>query len=165
MRPERRCSWVDLGGWPVVGGFDGGELSIHKGATMASVKVKLGRLSADDLTPTKWSSADDKARSVNAVLSFIEKGMPREQFERNNRLYHVVSQYNAFGSHIAHYDRYGFAHRWFSSDHAKLEFLERAADSFSAGDPRYTWSDAATIVSEMIRESGLIEEYRARLGR
>jgi hypothetical protein len=60
--------------------------------------MSQGPFSPSQFIPTKWSTAEEKARFGNALLHFIESGFTRNLF--TDRLYSRLS--NCFG-HIAHY--------------------------------------------------------------
>ncbi len=63
----------------------------------------------DQFTPTKWSTAEEKASFANDLLAFIMSGFPKTKFTQ--KLYQRLS--NCF-SHIAEYDRDNFYAVWFA---------------------------------------------------
>lgn len=111
---------------------------------------------ASEFVATKFYTAEDKAKAVNALLAFVDAGFPMAKFTK--RVYDAL-YLNLFG-HIAHYDKFGFYDEWFSSDERQREWMVYAAKggayNFGGyGDPSVTWCDAEKVVAE---------EMRARLG-
>jgi hypothetical protein len=97
----------------------------------------LPRLTAQDCTPTPFATAQTKADHANAVLDFIERGMPAENFTR--ALYDTF-YLHLFG-HIAHFDRHGFRAEWFTTAADKALFINQALTADCGGDPAHTWCD------------------------
>ena len=60
--------------------------------------MSKGPFSPSQFIPTRWSTAEEKARFGNALLHFVDSGFARNLF--TDRLYGRLS--NCFG-HIAHY--------------------------------------------------------------
>jgi hypothetical protein len=85
------------------------------------IRMSQGPFSPSQFIPTKWSTAEEKARFGNALLHFIDSGFTRNLF--TDRLYSRLS--NCFG-HIAHYNSTQFSEEWFSSLSAQVRFLEHA---------------------------------------
>lgn len=100
------------------------------------------------LVPTQWSTVADKEKFIKHFQRFVKAGMPMSLFP--DWFYKRLS--SCFG-HIAHYDRYGFYEEWFSSDIAKLRFLDHCVRFPCYGDPGYTYSDAEKILVAWIREA------------
>jgi len=117
------------------------------------------RFEAEQFTATKFASAEDKAKGLSALVSFIQAGFPESKFTR--RVYDVL-HLHMFG-HIAHYNQAGFYAEWFASPESQLEWLRYAArgGAFGAGmgDPAHTWSDVETVLVEWVRASGLVHRY------
>jgi len=78
----------------------------------------------DQFTPTKWSTAEEKASFANDLLAFIMSGFPKTKFTQ--KLYQRLS--NCF-SHIAEYDRDNFYAVWFSSAEARHSFLRNLSNA------------------------------------
>jgi len=111
---------------------------------------------AEEFTATRFNTAEDKARFVNALLAFVDAGFPEAKFTKTvyDGLY-----LHCFG-HIAHYDRGGFYGEWFATDEERRRWMEYAVaggayGTLSYGDPSVTWCDVEKVVQE---------EMRARLG-
>ncbi|HEY1254612.1 MAG TPA: hypothetical protein VGF01_07515, partial [Terracidiphilus sp.] len=86
-----------------------------------------------EFTATKFSTAADKAEFGNHFLRFIESEWAQAHFTKD--FYHRLSM--CFG-HIAHCDRATFYETWFTTDHDRLRFLEKALKWPCWGDPEYT---------------------------
>jgi hypothetical protein len=108
--------------------------------------------SADQFVPTKFSSAEDKAKAANRLVRFIERGFPATAW--NKPLYN--SLYLHLFGHIAHYDAAGFWAEWFSTPERQARWLEYAVESPRYGDPAFTWVDVETAVAEWIEQRGLV---------
>lgn len=118
------------------------------------MKFEAGRFTA-----TEFDSAEDKAKGLSAVASFIEAGFPERKFTR--RVYDVL-YLHMFG-HFAHYNQAGFYAEWFASPESQLRWLRYVAHggAYGAGmgDPAYTWSDVETVLVDWVRASGLVHRY------
>src|SRR6185437_13168676 len=108
------------------------------------IYMSRGPFSPSQFIPTRWSTAEEKARFGNALLHLINSGFARNLF--TDRLYGRVS--NCFG-HIAHYNSTGFYEEWFLSLTAQVRFLEHTLRFPCYGDPEFTFSD---VESEIQRE-------------
>ena len=104
----------------------------------------------DQFTPTKWSTAEEKASFANDLLAFIMSGFPKTKFTQ--KLYQRLS--NCF-SHIAEYDRDNFYAVWFSSAEARHSFLRNLSNAPCFGDPTWTFSDVERAVQQKVGELGL----------
>jgi hypothetical protein len=104
----------------------------------------------DQFTPTKWSTAEEKASFANDLLAFIMSGFPKTKFTQ--KLYQRLS--NCF-SHIAEYDRDNFYAVWFSSAEARHSFLRNLSNAPCFGDPTWTFSDVERAVKQKVGELGL----------
>ncbi len=108
--------------------------------------------------PTKWSSAEDKAKFGNQLLRFIAKDMPKALF--TDCLYQRLS--NSFG-HIAHNDKVGFYQNFFETTTDKVAFLRETLQHPCYGDPEYTFSDVERVVIARLKRTNLIALYEATL--
>jgi hypothetical protein len=117
------------------------------------------KFDAGQFTATKFDSAEDKAKGLGALVSFIEAGFPQSKFTR--RVYDAL--YLHMLGHIAHFNRAGFYAEWFSSPEAQLRWLRYAAHGWAygggSGDPGFTWSDVETALVEWVRARGLVAQY------
>lgn len=99
-------------------------------------------------TPTKWSSAEEKARFANDLLHFIHSNFEKRLF--TEKLYQRLS---ACFRHIAHYDRHGFWEEWFETAEARKRFLENIDTAPCWGDPAFTYSDVERAVQHVLASS------------
>jgi len=89
-----------------------------------------------EFTPTKWATADDKAKFLKRLITFVKADFDKKKFTK--AMYRQLS--NMFG-HIAHYDREGFYSAQFSTDRRRLAWMDYVAGIAVYGDPAWTWSD------------------------
>lgn len=120
-------------------------------------RIRTPPLDPEFLTPTRWATAEEKAKLGNAVLRFIAQGMPVEKFTAS--LYESLS--NMFGF-IAHCDRYGFAETWFADAATRRDFLDQIARYPCWGDPAFVWSDVEREIVQRVRENLLVEAWTGR---
>ncbi|MHB1524996.1 MAG: hypothetical protein ACYCZN_01730 [Candidatus Dormibacteria bacterium] len=117
------------------------------------------KFDAGQFTATKFDSAEDKAKGLSALVSFIQSGFPESKFTR--RVYDAL--YLHMLGHIAHFNRAGFYAEWFASPESELQWLRYAAHGgaygVGIGDPAFTWSDVETVLVEWVRASGLVAQY------
>lgn len=111
-----------------------------------------------DFTPTKFSTAADKAEFGNALFRFIESEWQAALFTK--ALYNRLSM--CFG-HIAHYNRAQFYEEWFSSLAAQVRFLEHTLRFPCYGDPQYTFSDVEREIQRAVRNRNYLARYQLRL--
>ena len=111
-----------------------------------------------DFTPTKFSTAADKAEFGNALLRFTESEWQAALLTK--ALYNRLSM--CFG-HIAHYNRAQFYEEWFSSLAAQVRFLEHTLRFPCYGDPQCTFSDVEREIQREIRNRNYLAQYQLRL--
>ena len=87
-------------------------------------------------TPTKWESAEQKAKFANHMVRFIDKGYPITLFHK----WFYIRLSMCF-NHIAHFNRHGFYCEWFKDRESQKEFHRNMMDWKCYGDPEYTYSD------------------------
>ena len=114
--------------------------------------------SADEFTPTQFSTAQDKAAFGNDFFRFIESDCKQTIFTRT--FYNRLS--NCFG-HIAHYDLHGFYGTWFADDALRLSFLQHTLRFSCYGDPAYTCSDVERAIKAELGRRPLVAQYQARV--
>ena len=102
-------------------------------------------------TPTKWSTAEDKAKFFGHYQKFVTGGFKSSQFPK----WFYVRLSQCFG-HLAHYNQGGFYEEWFRSPERRLEFLKRALRHPCYGDPDHTYSDAERALQAWIAETGVV---------
>ena len=120
--------------------------------------MSKGPFSPSQFIPTKWSTAEEKARFGNALLHFVDSGFARNLF--TDRLYGRLS--NCFG-HIAHYNSTGFYEEWFLSVTAQVRFLEHTLRFPCYGDPEFTFSDVESEIQREVRNQKYLPRYRLLL--
>ncbi|MGD0905071.1 MAG: hypothetical protein ABR924_19400 [Terracidiphilus sp.] len=118
------------------------------------------RFQAESFTPTKWSTAEQKASFANQLMAFIAADFPANKFTK--ALYNRLSQ--CFGM-IAHYNCEGFFDTFFTDFPGKLRFLKCLTEWPCYGSSEYTFSDVECATSAAIRSMGYVEIYDARLRR
>lgn len=109
---------------------------------------------ASQFTPTKWNTAEDKARFANHFVLFVESGFSRSKFPK--WFYERLS--NMFG-HIAHYDLGGFYDCFFTSPGMVHKFLQLCAGHPRPGDPAFTYSDVEKVLQEWLAEEGVLARW------
>jgi hypothetical protein len=122
------------------------------------ILMSKGPFLPSQFIPTKWSTAEDKARFGNTFLHFVESDFARSLFAE--KLYSRLS--NCF-SHIAHYNCSQFYHEWFSSLAAQVRFLEHTLRFPCYGDPQYTFSDVEKEIQRELRNRNYLAQYQLRL--
>ena len=100
----------------------------------------------DQFVPTQWNTAEDKAKFANHLLRFIESGYNENLFYK--WFYRRLS--NCF-MHIAHYDKYGFYHVWFSDEKKQVAFIKNILSFPCYGDPTWTYSDVEKAIQRYLR--------------
>jgi len=117
-----------------------------------------GPFPLDEFTPTKFSTAADKAEFGNHFLRFIETEWAQALFTKD--FYHRLSM--CFGN-IAHCDRATFYETWFTTDHDRLRSLEKALKWPCWGDPEYTFSDVERAIQQEVRKRNFLARYQLRV--
>ena len=110
---------------------------------------------AEQFTSTLWDTTEEKLRFAEHFVRFVEGGFRQTVFPK--WFYHRLS--NTF-YHIPHYDRAAFWGTWFSSTQRQLDFLVHTANHRTGGDPKYGYSDVEQVLSQWVREQGLVEKYQ-----
>jgi len=114
--------------------------------------IKLNGIASEfqmqDFTPTKWATADEKAKIANKMTRFILGGFQQGSF--NKKMYQHLS--NMFG-HIAHYDINGFYFEWFEDTEKCLRWVENMTNNWlvGLGDPKHTWSDVEKALVQWVK--------------
>ncbi len=114
--------------------------------------------SAEEFTPTEFSTAQDKAAFGNHFFRFIESDWKQTIFTKT--FYYRLS--NCFG-HIAHYDLHGFYGTWFADDALRLSFLRHTLRFGCYGDPTYTFSDVERAIKAELGRRPLVAQYETRV--
>lgn len=111
------------------------------------------QFSAADFSPTKYDSAEDKAKIVNDTIRFLRANTPLARFTKQ-----LYSAYSLHFGHIAHYNREGFHDEWFSSAARRLRFVLQIVESPSWGFGP-DWIDVRNALLNWLRSSDLIQLY------
>jgi len=106
---------------------------------------QFSSFTASMFVPTKWSSAEDKAKFGNDLMRFIFADFSKAKFTK--KLYERLM--NCFG-HIAEYDLNGFYETWFESTENRIEFLRNLLKAPCWGDPRFTFSDVERAIQKEV---------------
>ena len=121
---------------------------------------QLPLLQAASFTPTKWHSAEDKARFGNQLLAFIAADFLKAKW--TNAFYGELCQHFGF---IANYGQHGFWQEYFADLPSKLRFLRDLTQHPCYGDPAYTFSDLERVVIGRLRAAKLVERLREAVAR
>lgn len=111
-----------------------------------------GPFSAEQFTPTEWSTAQDKANFANHYVKFVRSGFPWALFHD----WFYTRLRCCFG-HIAHYDRAGFYAAWFETPAEQVRFIEHALEHPCYGRPEFTYSDAEALLQKWLRAERTLE--------
>jgi hypothetical protein len=122
------------------------------------IAMPKGPFLPSDYTPTKFSTAADKAEFGNTLLRFIESEWAPALFTKS--FYNRLSM--CFG-HIAHYNRAQFYDEWFSSLTDQVRFLKHTLRFPCYGDPEYTFSDVERAIQREIVNRNYLARYELRL--
>jgi hypothetical protein len=124
-----------------------------------AIAVKLNGTASEfqmeDFTPTKWATAEEKAKIANKMTRFILGGFQQGSF--NKAMYQHLS--NMFG-HIAHCNISGFYEKWFSDIKACRDWAEHITGNWLSGmgDPRFTWSDVEKALIRWMKDNQIAEQ-------
>jgi hypothetical protein len=111
-----------------------------------------------DFTPTKWQSADDKARFAKQFIRFVQSDFAKSLFPKT--FYVRLSM--TFG-HIAHFNQHGFYETFFGTTQDKVRFLRVTLQHPCYGDPAWTFSDVEKALQAWLRENDVLAKYENRL--
>ncbi len=113
---------------------------------------------AEQFTPTKFGTAEDKAKFANHFVRFVESDFKSTLFPK--WFYTRLSM--TFG-HIAHYNQSGFYSEFFASTMDKVRFLEQTRLAGCYGSPEHTYCDVERVIVKWVRDSGVESLYREQL--
>ena len=105
---------------------------------------------AEQFTPTKFDTAEDKAKFANHFVRFVESDFKSTLFPK--WFYTRLSM--TFG-HIAHYNQSGFYSEFFESTMDKVRFLEQTRLAGCYGSPEHTYCDVERVIVKWVRDSGI----------
>ena len=101
-------------------------------------------------TPTKGSTAQDKAKFANDFMAFVRSDFDRKKW--NEAFYARLSL--TFG-HIAHYDLEGFWNTFFDTADHQRQFFDHTLRYTPAGDPTWTFSDVERAIQQALQQYGM----------
>ena len=119
---------------------------------------KQPKFTAAQFTPTKYSTAEDKAKFANHFVRFVEQDFKPTLFP--NWFYTRLS---CCFSHIAHFSREGFYGTWFAGDCQRRDFLRRALRHRAFGDPEFTYCDVERELKRWIAVSGKLAQLDVKI--
>lgn len=124
-------------------------------AIAVKLKGKAGQFRGEEFTPTKWATADEKAKIANRLTRFVLGGFQQGAF--TSRMYQRLS--TMFG-HIAHYDIHGFYGTWFADIRCCRDWAEHITGSWLSGigDPAFTWSDVERALMQWMKDNQIAEQ-------
>jgi hypothetical protein len=108
---------------------------------------------ADDFSPTKFETAEIKAKFANHFLLFVSRDFPKTMF--TSAFYRTL--HSTFG-HIAHYDQAGFWAEFFTTTEDKIRFLDETLRYPCWGDPTFTFSDVEKAIIARLRSDNPIQK-------
>ena len=111
---------------------------------------------ASEFQPTRWNTADDKARFANWLAGFISNGCPAEKLPQ----WAYEKLINTFGF-IAHYNWAGFADTYFDSAQTRLRFVTNLLTYPYAGvNPDCTYGDVELAIRDWMQRFHIVARYR-----
>ena len=113
---------------------------------------------ADQFTPTRWETAEEKVRFARRFIRFVESDFAERQFPHT--FYRRLAL--TFG-HIAHFNRHGFYEEFFTATEGKVRFLRMALAHSCWGDPAFTYSDVERALQSWLHQNGVLGRYERRL--
>ena len=114
----------------------------------------IKRFTAQQFTPSKFATAEEKANFANSLARFIDGAFQESKFTLP--LYRRLSL--TFG-HIAHYNQAGFYDAQFADASHIARFLDGIASHPCYGDPAYTFSDVESALQAWVKSEGLAEKW------
>ena len=126
--------------------------------TSGARTVDVPEFDPGQFTATEYATVAEKAAFATQLARFIAGGFLQAAFTQP--LYRRLC--TMFG-HIAHYDRDGFYATWFSTEDARLRFVENMLAWRPCGSPRFTFCDVEGAVAVWAADAGLVERYRDRV--
>lgn len=112
---------------------------------------------ANQFTPTKWDTAEDKAKFANQFVKFVTSEFKQSLFTKT--FYRRLSM--TFG-HIAHYNQYGFWDVFFSNTRTKLTFIEQTLRHPCYGAAAWTYSDVERVLQAWLVENHVLVNLRLK---
>jgi hypothetical protein len=113
---------------------------------------------ADQFTPTRWESAEEKVRFARRFIRFVESDFAKAQFPHS--FYRRLAL--TFG-HIAHFNPHGFYQEFFTATEGKVRFLRMTLAHPCWGDPGFTYSDVERALQSWLHQNGVLGRYERRL--
>ena len=124
-------------------------------AIAVKLKGTASEFQMQDFTPTKWATAEEKAKITNKMTRFILGGFQQGSFTTA-----IYKQLCTMFGHIAHYNILGFYEEWFSNIKACRDWAEHITGSWlsGVGDPKFTWSDVEKALIQWVKDNQIAEQ-------
>lgn len=111
---------------------------------------------ASQFRPTKWATAEDKARFANWLAKFIDDDCPAGKFPE-----WAYDRLNKTFGFIAHYNRGGFASTYFRSAQTRLRFVTNLLTyPFAGSNPDCTYGDVELAIRAWMDSHHILERYQ-----
>ena len=121
-------------------------------------QLEQPRFDAAMFTPTRFTTAAEKADFARHFVRFLAEGMPSARFTK--KFYNRLS--TTFG-HIAHFSQLGFYEYFFADVAGKLRFLEQTLGWWPVGDPAWTFRDVEHELQKRIHAARVLSLYQSLL--
>ena len=105
-------------------------------------------------TPTKWDSAEQKAKFANQFVKFVNSDFKKTFFP--HWFYKRLSMCFGF---IAHYNDSGFYATYFIHTGDKIQFLKRVITYACYSDPMFTYGDVESVLKQWVIDNEFIALY------
>mgnify|MGYP003336415941 FL=1 len=109
------------------------------------MEIRMSKFTNVKFVDTAHYSAESKREWCDDMIRFIENGCKERSF--TNEMYRHAS--NTFG-HVAHHNRSGFYHAWFSNPEKIKEYALRCVKSPIYGYPSHTFCDAEQALQDYL---------------
>lgn len=111
-------------------------------------------------TPTKWKTAEEKAKWCTRMVNFILSDFDKSKFQKGmyNQLMHMYM-------HIAHYNIEGFYETWFSRWDQRYRWCLNAQNHPRYGSPEHTWCDAEQELVTWLQANNIEKQCLAQAER
>jgi hypothetical protein len=118
----------------------------------------INDFAADQFTPTRWESAEQKVRFARQFIRFVESDFQKRAFPHAFYLRLALT----FG-HIAHFNREGFFEAFFTTTEGKVRFLRITLAHHGCGDPAFTYADVERALQSWLHQNGVLANYERKL--
>ena len=118
----------------------------------------IADFTADRFSPTRWETAEQKARFAQQFIKFVEADFSWKKFAEAFYLRLALT----FG-HIAHFNRHGFFEAFFGTTEGKVRFLRLTLNWSCPGEPAFTYSDVERALQSWLQQNGVLAKYEQTL--